>query len=50
MQEINEAQKKVAIPYEDWDDNWDSIFKATRNKKRDNAMKHHRKPKERKDD
>ena len=43
MPEINEAQKKVAIPYEDWDDNWDYIFK--REKKNDNIMKHHRKPK-----
>jgi len=47
MPDINESQKKVAIPYEEWDESWDRVFK--REKQNDIVMRHKRKPKNEKD-
>jgi hypothetical protein len=41
---INESQKAVHIPDDEWADNWEMAFK--REKKNDEVMKHKRKPKD----
>ena len=38
---IEERQKPVAIPEDEWADNWNLVFK--REKKNDDVMKHKRK-------
>jgi hypothetical protein len=45
---INERQKTVQIPEDEWSDNWNLVFK--REKKNDEVMKHKRKKREENDD
>lgn len=41
-------KKKLTVSEEEFDDNWDAVFK--REKHNDRIMKHHRKPRVDKDD